>query len=264
MTEVVTYNEQLAEANFPSLAAAIGRVDADFPGGVDLRLRPSGSYFYTARAIEVGDAKVAACAPCAVLNALLALGIEPKQNVATITKRLYAGNTSSIRGGEIPFLVSDDEFEAGTLFANSTGINQLLRLARSPLGADPLDFYSEEVWDMGTAHEALAHGQSVVFVHNTWRHCITVIGLVQAGDSVRWELVPPDSVVGMAVARIGEEGTGMLVGARRLVTSFLVDPRALVYDFSLPAWIIGRPENSWRPKEMEGKRGEDLGVILPE
>ncbi|MFC1790663.1 hypothetical protein ACFLZP_04245 [Patescibacteria group bacterium] len=253
-----TIQDYLRQAQAPQLTRAVALVQ-DSMGNKDVS--PQSADFRGLEQVEVMDKMVSACASAAVLNAVLALGLDPRAKVDEMTLRLAAADIGAERRGDWRLL--EEVPETGLWFTTRQGLSQLMKIVKAPTRSEPLpiETFEESISDIGLAHEALMNGCVAVAVHNTENHALTLAGASQKDGIPSWYVIPPDEFTLLFVKeRVGNWAFGDL----KRVTAPVV--RVSPYDllgYLHEFWLIKRADNPWMPSIDAKEPVLDLGEIRP-
>ncbi|MBN1262775.1 MAG: hypothetical protein JW991_00275 [Candidatus Pacebacteria bacterium] len=251
-----TLQDYLRQAQVPQLNRAVALVQ-DSMGDKDVF--PQSTNFRGLERVRVMNKVISASVPVAVLNAVLALGIDPKAGVDEMTLRLAAADIGTERRGDWRLL--EQVPEIGLWFTTRQGLGQLMKIVKAPTRSEPLpiEAFEESASDIGLAHEALMNGCTAVAVHNTENHALTLAGASQKEGIPTWYVVPPDEFTFLFVTeRVGNWVRGDL----KRVTAPIVEvsPYELL-GYLQEFWLVKREDNLWAPSVDTEEPPLDLGEI---
>lgn len=223
--------------------------------------------YYTDQIVYIGDEggelPAFANAGCAVMNAVLALGIHPRTDVAGMYRRLLAAHRGDRSHGGSGYLNIDQN---NFLWTTSGGLEQLTKIIKAPIDLDPtkpreLPITVTPAFDPGIIHQALMHEYKGVYIDPDIRHAVTLVGAKQTEDEATWYGLFPDPEI-IRVER--EINPGVLRLQDLLIPPVLrqVNPVEIIDKEIYPVYLIGRNDNPWRiPPEPPGEITGEMIVI---
>lgn len=257
MAEALNYNDKLEQIHRPLLKEGIDGVAAQFPAGV--ARFPRQTNFYSREFVDIAGEMILACAPSALINCVSALGVEPSTDIEMLTKRLWAGQRH-LDPRQIPFITQPE----GSRFSWVTqdGIAKLCELARNPLRKAPLPLLFFQTADLGTFHQALAHGYTGLYVDQHIKHAISVVGMQQREKEAVWAVLPPDVITVELIRKAAPDVEEVQTAEGMAI--YYIDPEISLRRIDFPMWIMGKAHNPWIPPKDKEPERIDLGDIILE
>lgn len=232
-----------------SLKRGIEKVKAKFPDDVEfLPELPEGEEFFYQReeSISVKGNQVLADAPIAVLNAVLALEIDPEITIEEMALIFWGKEIVRQTGSPASDPLLEAEGDIPLFRVTPRGIDCLFKIAKDHwkevkgrLKRVNLSITPFRLPTPGQIHRRFSEGEKGVCLETKSKCVFAIVGAWQKEREVLWLAVPSDDR-GMALIKGIESEPGQWLRSKLPPHVFAIDPRRLVDRIHFPSWLVAK------------------------